>query len=1041
MIGTAMSEEYKVELCTDDSLINISPKSFNTPPEILARIRKVLKRSKSIQTILYADECSAALYITKESYELNGSLEQASATFPDLDPVRAYHAFVKQNRKSGVIELHRNARSLFHLQPEAPSPRVTFFSPFGAWQLNTQLDSIVGNALQIRGADCRVITCDGMFYEDCYLLRHSEDPKSTCSRCTHCARQMFNEERPLENTPLSNYVREEDWQAAHSWVEAIATEDLKRATFENMPMGEWMIPTICSYFRYSEEHLSPPLLTDEVAKVFRKYLTYAYVTYRGMRRAFEEQSTTHLIIFNGNGFSQRPALELAKSLGIKVLSYHPGLIDRSYMFVEDDVSCALLPQIQFVEKWMEIPLQKNELEKVKNYIFAREYGVGYNRSSFYETTNSSVDVRKALHIPADKKIISVMTSSKYELSYNPEFRALPDQLTCLTHLIEMFREREDYLVIRHHPQISSSQIGSPDGHFILEILKQKKNLPENVRIIMPDEAITSYELLRESDACMTFYSSIGVEALFRGVPTAIFEGTINAFAATEFISSSEAPHLASVLDRLLSRNGMLSEAELQKAYRFVHAFYFLYSDIFRSFSTTPEGRADIHIKDLNELQPGTDRTLDKVCDFILEGKDFHNLPGRNEKSRSTEDEVHFLQAERSALVDVASSKTYGDSLHKLMHSDFTICSDDPDMSSNIGPVEKIHWEQSLPSLLAQLDSLLCKVETSYVVFHAKGVEWDGTFLSTSLQMLQEQSLHGIVWDSWLLGQGLEAIRISLRPFGPKIFSPADYDEFKSNPVLLFCTGVFRVSSLKQVIESLLGEKHLIHCGTIVEILAHFIQQKKALMSINSQHALADTRAIDLPAHLIPKESTLREQFHSQADNKKEGIMTFENIVSLYNSGAYDELQKVLPELCLHDPLYYYPSALVEMKVGSTDRAIKMLKDLLTHVPDHLHAQALKKEIEQMQPTSQPITRQIELECSLDDALYCLKNDDLEKASTILDSIEGSGKIERDYFYVKALFYYSQSKYTDCLQALKRELATYPENHQAQSFKQAIEQVL
>ena len=153
----------------------------------------------------------------------------------------------------------------------------------------------------------------------------------------------------------------------------------------------------------------------------------------------------------------------------------------------------------------------------------REKGRDLSLPSFYDYTTGYSKVRSKLKIPEDKKITAVFTTSEFEVIDSEDLKDISIQLDLIANLIEIFRKRDDYLIIRHHPFIFGHMgyhSHPPDVDFISKAYEQAFNAPENIRFIMPYEELNSYALYWNIDSAITFTSSVGFEATSRAIPSA-----------------------------------------------------------------------------------------------------------------------------------------------------------------------------------------------------------------------------------------------------------------------------------------------------------------------------------------------------------------------------------------------------------------------------------------------------------------------------------------------------------------------------------------
>src|SRR5690606_29269342 len=109
-------------------------------------------------------------------------------------------------------------------------------------------------------------------------------------------------------------------------------------------------------------------------------------------------------------------------------------------------------------------------------------------------------------------------STESEVAAMSEEGWVETQLEAIKNIIAVFADRpEDYLVIRHHPNIAANLNSPPELAFLSKMYKNIGILPRNVRIVMPNEKLNSYSLLKNIDICLSLFSTVALEAASRGV--------------------------------------------------------------------------------------------------------------------------------------------------------------------------------------------------------------------------------------------------------------------------------------------------------------------------------------------------------------------------------------------------------------------------------------------------------------------------------------------------------------------------------------------
>src|SRR5438045_3754306 len=109
-------------------------------------------------------------------------------------------------------------KSLFGASRRGADPaakRVLFMVPFGAYGVHHQLDCVLATALQQRGCEVCLVTCDGI-YADCDVLAWSgPNKKRDCRHCAKAGKTLFKR-FGLPVRQLRDYLTRKDFEAAQA---------------------------------------------------------------------------------------------------------------------------------------------------------------------------------------------------------------------------------------------------------------------------------------------------------------------------------------------------------------------------------------------------------------------------------------------------------------------------------------------------------------------------------------------------------------------------------------------------------------------------------------------------------------------------------------------------------------------------------------------------------------------------------------------------------------------------------------------------------
>jgi hypothetical protein len=531
--------------------------------------------------------------------------------------------------------------------PSIP-PRVLLVVPFGTFTVHHQLDAVLGTALRLRGSEVLAVGCDRIF-KTCDVLSWSgANTERDCMTCAGTG-AAFMAQFGMPYTLLGKALVPDDFAEAQAWADSVNPEEYSTAMYRDVPIGDWITSSVHSHFRITQAGLKEP----QVRLVHKGYLVTGLLAFRAFSRIMEAYRPQAAVVFNGRLAVYRVAFETARRLNINVLSHERGWVDDSFMLFDNQVMVSPKPLVETPRQWKDIALTGDELRFVKQYYDNRERGKDINFTPFVNYTTDYASVRHSLNIPDGVKIVTVMTSSEFELCYIHEWKTFVSQLELIERLIEVFKNRKEYLVIRHHPYIGGMDESPPDRYFMTRVLAQARALPPNVRIITPSEKLSSYALLRCASAAITPFSTTAVEAVARGVPSASFEASPYRDIQRVCITDASPQALHALVDTLLDERPQSAAEELRRVYRFQNVLTRKLSVRFKSFGIKNTFSVDLRFTSAEDLKPGGgDAALDQVCDFMLGRGALHPAPTDADRARGSAEEDAFFANEIASNRDI-----------------------------------------------------------------------------------------------------------------------------------------------------------------------------------------------------------------------------------------------------------------------------------------------------------------------------------------------------------------------------------------------------
>jgi len=510
-------------------------------------------------------------------------------------------------RQVAAAPEHVIARRLARQAPTQPGggPKVTIFT-LRDWAAHVQWEAMIGQALRVRGADVSFVTCGGGL-EICDRANTWEAPPMPCRSCTRYVGHSLSA-HGFDHVPLSD-----GWEADEpgEWPEL---DDLSLADLpdvvgpDGLPHGRLSeVPVKWFLMRSSleDDPLAPP--------TWRAFLRSARRIAAGVERALDRLQPDVVLLLNGLFLFEAIAGEICRRRGIDVVTYERGFIKETLVFSRGTPAC-LTDMSELWPVHASAPLTAAQEAELDEYLGDRAHG---RRTIDRYWDDATFDRFER----GSGRLVSLFTNLTWDSAVIGKSRAFDSIQEWLAAAVRAFEDRPgDTLVIRLHPaevKLPGKQSREPLGEFLAE---RFGHLPANVQVLTPEDPTSSYPLMEASDAGLVLTSTTGLEMALRGVPV-IVAGDTHYRGKGFTIDVDDPAGFAGALDRVLADPGAHAP-DVDLARRYAHLFFFTAPIASPGVEEHVPGLARLTIDDLEQLAPGRNEAVDRICAGILDGTGF-----------------------------------------------------------------------------------------------------------------------------------------------------------------------------------------------------------------------------------------------------------------------------------------------------------------------------------------------------------------------------------------------------------------------------------
>lgn len=498
-------------------------------------------------------------------------------------------------------------------------PKVLVATSVGGHEGLTPVETLLGIALTLRGAEVHFLLCDA-FLPACMhatLKRPQQHAKFVaggpqthlCTRCWGDGQAIYG---PL-GLPLHRYsdladpaAREEARQLAQK----VAAADIPAYRLDDLAVGEHALAGALRYFARGDLLAEP-----DGEAVLRRYFEASILATRATQHLLDQVDFASSCFNHGIYVPQGLIGEVLRQRGVRVVNWNTAYRKRCFIFSHDDTYHHTLMN-EPTSAWENLPWTPEMERQTMDYLVSRWYGT-HDWVWFHEHPQEDLGAIVAeLGLDLNKPLIGLLTNVMWDAQLHYPANAFPNMLDWVLRTIAYFAARPDLqLVIRVHPAEIRGTVPSRQK-IADEIARAFPTLPANVFVIPPESQISTYAVMLKCDTVIIYGTKTGVELTSFGIPVIVAgEAWIRNKGVT--MDAADAAGYFELLDTL-PRGARLDEATMQRARKYAFHFFFrrmIPVSVMEPLSGWPPYR--VSADSLAPLRPGGDPGLDIICDGIL----------------------------------------------------------------------------------------------------------------------------------------------------------------------------------------------------------------------------------------------------------------------------------------------------------------------------------------------------------------------------------------------------------------------------------------
>ncbi len=397
-------------------------------------------------------------------------------------------------------------------------------------------------------------------------------------------------------------------------------ETLLAVEFEGLPLGQMCVPSLRRGLRRYHLHDDPVTRTVAI-----QFLHSAAMTARAARRFLQAHRPDRMVVFNGIAFPEAVTRAVCLEAEVPVVTYEIGYrpmsLFLSHRFATDY-------EIPVPEDSALTPAEEARLDELLAARFKGRFDMG-GLLFWPEMTGFAPDLQQRL--AGHREMVLICANTPYDTSMAHADGAFASMFQWLEATLALAEGFPDTLfVVRAHPD--EVRYGKPYSNEPVAGWLAARGWADRPNVVLIDAAnrVSTYELINAAKLCITYNSTIGIEAAILGRPVLCAGRAKYADAGFALSAESDDAYVARLRQCLEGGAALLDGTQRAEARRFFYFMMFKASidlSAFFEVTTMKTSKGAFRAERYrplraDKLMPGACDGLDVVCRGILEGTPF-----------------------------------------------------------------------------------------------------------------------------------------------------------------------------------------------------------------------------------------------------------------------------------------------------------------------------------------------------------------------------------------------------------------------------------
>ena len=500
-------------------------------------------------------------------------------------------------------------------------PKVLFATTMSGYNHGMVLDAVLSNAVWARGANPQFFVCDEAL-AGCQKVKFKESVSpgiATAIAPGECAKCVGAGDRILDSSPfpvtrLSELIDANVASECKALAESLPLEEIKPYTIDGIAIGEHATAGALRFFARGDLSVEP---NGEL--ILRKYFYSALVLKAAFEKLLDHEKFDVVVAHHGIYVPQGIINEVCRFKKVRFVAWNPAYKKGCFIFSHGDTYHKTMVT-ERAGDWRGFAWSEQKKAELLDYLNSRRTG-DRDWIKFHQDPVARFDeIRDQLKLDPSKPVVTLLSNVVWDAQLHYPSNAFPGMTPWIFATIDHFIGRRDLqLVIRVHPAELTGFVKSRQL-LVDEIAKRYPSLPGHIKIVGPENAISTYGLCDMSDTVLIYNTKTGMEIAAIGSRVAVAgEAWIR---NKGFSIDIETPADYEAFLKALPLSTKMDEGKLELAQKYAYHVFFRRMIPLDFMGLENRVQFTLEIEGLKSLAPGRSKGLDVICDGIIKGAPF-----------------------------------------------------------------------------------------------------------------------------------------------------------------------------------------------------------------------------------------------------------------------------------------------------------------------------------------------------------------------------------------------------------------------------------